>query len=202
VDAETFGSEQRAARRQEARAALGLREGEFWFLFAGTDGVRKGMLTVHAALREVPEARLLAVGPYDPASWRRDATRLGIAERIRYLPPRPDILFYFAAADALVAPSVLEPFGLIPLEAMACGLPVIISRPMGVAEIASAEDAVILERAEDAQELAGAMRRVMQDESLRARLATNASRRARMHPWDAIYQATQAELLAAARKHV
>jgi hypothetical protein len=46
------------------------------------------------------------------------------------------------------------------------------------------------------------MRRVMQDESLRARLATNASRRARMHPWDAIYQATQAELLAAARKHV
>jgi UDP-glucose:(heptosyl)LPS alpha-1,3-glucosyltransferase len=202
VDAETFGSEQRAARRQEARAALGLREGEFWFLFAGTDWVRKGMLTVHAALREVPEARLLAVGPYDPASWRRDATRLGIAERIRYLPPRPDILFYFAAADALVAPSVLEPFGLIPLEAMACGLPVIISRPMGVAEIASAEDAVILERAEDAQELAGAMRRVMQDESLRARLATNASRRARMHPWDAIYQATQAELLAAARKHV
>ena len=200
VDPETFGVEQRNALRAQARAELGLREGEFWFLFAGTDWVRKGMLTVHAAMREVPQARLLAVGPYDPASWKRHAERAGIAERIRYLPPRRDILFYFAAADALVAPSVFEPFGLIPLEAMACGLPVIITPPMGVAEIATPEDAVILQRAEDAGELAAAMRRVMEDAALREKLARNAPARARMHPWDAIYRATEAELLAVARK--
>ncbi len=200
VDAETFGVEQRNALRAQARAALGLRESEFWFLFAGTDWVRKGMLTVHAAMREVPQARLLAVGPYDPASWKRHAKRAGIAGRIRYLPPRRDIIFYFAAADALVAPSVFEPFGLIPLEAMACGLPVIITPPMGVAEIATPEDAVILKRADDAGELAAAMRRVIEDAALRAKLARNAPARARMHPWDAIYRATEAELLAVARQ--
>ncbi|MBI3663821.1 MAG: glycosyltransferase family 4 protein [Acidobacteria bacterium] len=200
VDGETFGVEQRNALRAQARAALGLGEGEFWFLFAGTDWVRKGMLTVHAALRELPQARLLAVGPYDPASWKRHAERAGIAGRIRYLLPRRDILFYFAAADALVAPSVFEPFGLIPLEAMACGLPVIISPAMGVAEIATPEDAVILRRADDPAELAAAMRRVMEDGALRAKLERNAPPRARMHPWDAIYRATEAELLAAARK--
>jgi UDP-glucose:(heptosyl)LPS alpha-1,3-glucosyltransferase len=200
VDAETFGPAQREALRTQARAELGLGEDEFWFLFAGTDWVRKGMLTVHAAMRETPQARLLAVGPYDPASWKRHAERAGIAGRIRYLPPRRDILFYFAAADALVAPSVFEPFGLIPLEAMACGLPVIITPPMGVAEIVTPEDAVILRQADDATELAVAMRRVMEDAGLRAKLARNAPPRARMHPWDAIYRATEAELLSAARQ--
>ena len=200
VDAESFSATQRDALRARARAELGLGEGEFWFLFAGTDWVRKGMLTVHAALREVPQARLLAVGPYDPVSWKRHAERAGIAGRIRYLPPRRDIIFYFAAADALVAPSVFEPFGLIPLEAMACGLPVIITPPMGVAEIVTPEDAVILRSADDAAELAAAMRRLMEDAALRAKLARNAPPRARMHPWDAIYRATEAELLAVARQ--
>ena len=200
VDAETFGPAQREALRAQARAALGLGEGEFWFLFAGTDWVRKGMLTVHEAMRELPQARLLAVGPHAPASWKRHAERAGIAGRIRYLPPRGDIIFYFAAADALVAPSVFEPFGLIPLEAMACGLPVIITPPMGVAEIVTPEDAVILKRAEDAGELAAAMRRVMEDAALRAKISKNAPARARMHPWDAIYRATEAEIKAAASK--
>jgi len=202
VDPEAFSAAQREALRGKARASLGLGEGEYWFLFAGTDWVRKGMLTVHAAMQQVPEARLLAVGPYHPALWRRHAERMGIAQRIYYLPPRRDILFYFAAADALVAPSVFEPFGLIPLEAMACGLPVILAPPMGVAEIVTREDAVILERAEDAGELAAAMRRVMEDGSLRARLAANGPQRARMHPWDAIFRATEAELLAAAQKYI
>ncbi|MCL4524205.1 MAG: glycosyltransferase family 4 protein [Acidobacteria bacterium] len=200
VDPESFSVAQREALRAQARAELKLREGEFWFLFAGTDWVRKGMLTVHAALREAPQARLLAVGPYDPASWKRHAERAGIAGRIRYLLPRRDIIFYFAAADALLAPSVFEPFGLIPLEAMACGLPVIITPPMGVAEIATPEDAVILHRADNAAELAAAMRRVMEDSALREKLARNAPARARMHPWDAIFRATETELLAVARK--
>ncbi len=194
VDPATFSVAQRDALRAQTRAELGLREDEFWFLFAGTDWVRKGMLTVHAALREVSQARLLAVGPSDNASWRADAERAGIAGRIRYLPPRRDIIFYFAAADAVVAPSVFEPFGLIPLEAMACGLPVIVAPPMGVAEIVTPEDAVILRRADDVTELAAAMRRVMEDAGLREKLAKNAPQRARMHPWDAIYQATEAEI--------
>ncbi len=199
VDAKTFDAAQRAALRAQARAELGLGEGEFWFLFAGTDWVRKGMLTVHAAMREVTDARLLAVGPDGSASWKRHAEQAGIAGRIRYLPPRRDILFYFAAADALVAPSVFEPFGLIPLEAMACGLPVIITTAMGVAEIATPEDAVILQCADDAAELAAAMRRVMEDSALRATLARNGPQRARMHPWDAIYKATEAEIKAVAK---
>ncbi len=201
VDSAAFAPERRAALRPQARRELGLQDGAFYFLFVGTDWVRKGLLTVFAALPAVSEAQLLVVGAEEPAAWQRASARCGGEARVRYLPRRADILYYYAAADALVAPSVYEPFGLMPLEAMACGLPSIITRPMGVAELVEPGEALILEDAEDPAALASAMRRVMGDAALRDKLISAGIARARAHSWDGMCDVTMEQLLAVAQRN-
>jgi UDP-glucose:(heptosyl)LPS alpha-1,3-glucosyltransferase len=190
VDTATFNRERRRELRESARKELGLAAEDFCFLFVGTDWVRKCLLTVLDALGRVPGALLYAVGPYDPASWRRYAERAGVAGRVRFPSRRADIVSYYAAADAVVAPSFYEPFGMVPLEAVACGVPVIITRQMGVAEVLDAESAIILDDPADSAALAQAMRRLMEEPELRQRLAFHGELRARMSPWDGICQAT------------
>ncbi|HUJ40887.1 MAG TPA: glycosyltransferase family 4 protein [Candidatus Acidoferrales bacterium] len=190
VDTVTFNRARRAELRESVRKELGLAPGDFCFLFVGTDWVRKCLLTVLDALAGVPAALLYAVGPYDPKSWRRHAQLAGVAGRVRFPPRRADIISYYAAADAVVAPSFYEPFGMVPLEAVACGVPVIITRQMGVAEILDAESAVILDDPSDSAALAEAMRRLMENPELRQRLVLHGELRARMSPWDGICQAT------------
>ncbi len=199
VNLREFDPALRKSLRPRARAELGLREGEFYFLFVGTDWVRKGMLAILEAMRKVPEANLLAVGPYNPEAYHRCAAQLGVAVRVRYLPRREDILYYYAAADALLAPSVYEPFGLIPMEAMACGLPTIITRAMGVAEVVTEQDALILSDAESTAELAQAMQQMLEQPELRSQLASSAMQRARQNSWDKMCEATLGALLETAR---
>ncbi len=198
VDSTVFYPEAREALRPQARAQIGLRDDDFAFLFVGTDWVRKGLLTVFAALAEVPEARLLVVGAESQAAYRQHCAELGIERRVRFLARRADILYYYAAGDALLAPSVYEPFGLIPLEAMACGMPVVITRMMGVTELVGSEDALILKDATSVPELVQAMRVLHSDAGLRARLATNGIRRAAAHSWDGMCDITLKELLTVA----
>ena len=190
VDTATFNRERRKELRESARSELGLRPDEFCFLFVGTDWVRKCLLTVLDALVHVPGALLCAVGPYDPATWRRYAERAGVRDRVRFPPRRPDVVSYYAAADAVVAPSFYEPFGMVPLEAVACGVPVIITRQMGVAEILDDDSAVILDDPSDSAALAKSMRRLMEDSALRENLVLHGELRARMNPWDGICRAT------------
>jgi UDP-glucose:(heptosyl)LPS alpha-1,3-glucosyltransferase len=202
VDAESFNRERRRELREPARKELGLGPADFCFLFVGTDWVRKCLLTVLDALARVPGALLYAVGPYDPASYQRYAERSGVAGRVRFPPRRADIVAYYAAADAVVAPSFYEPFGMVPLEAVACGVPVIITRQMGVAEVLDEESAIVLDDPADSAALAQAMCRLMDNPDLRQRLVLHGELRARMSPWDGICQATLAAIreTAASRK--
>lgn len=190
VDTATFNRERRWELREPARKELGLAAEDFCFLFVGTDWVRKCLLTVLDALGRVPGALLCAVGPYDPASWQKYAERAGVVGRVRFPPRRADIVAYYAAADAVVAPSFYEPFGMVPLEAVACGVPAIITRQMGVAEVLDGESAIVLDDPADSAALALAMRRLMEDADLRQRLVLHGELRARMSPWDGICRAT------------
>ena len=200
VSCETFTPQQRTERRACARRELGIRDDDFVFFFIGNNWLIKGLYHVMRALPAVPKVKLMIVGlgAEQPDSWRAFSRTLGVAHRITYLPKRPDIIHYYAAADALLAPSVYDTFPLMPMEAMACGLPVIISRNTGVAEIVGAEDCIVVEDVENAAELAAAMQRMATDADLRARLARNGLVLARNNRWDRIYQAVADELLRAA----
>ncbi|WP_201748319.1 glycosyltransferase family 4 protein [Aquabacterium fontiphilum] len=133
--------------RQRARAALGLRADEFIILQLGRMVPRKGVDNVIRALAlldaRVP-ARLLVVGGNHPSPdehltpeigrLRRLARCLGVHTQVTFTGQRSrDTLpLYYAAADVFVTTPWYEPFGITPLEAMACGRPVIGSAVGGI----------------------------------------------------------------------
>ncbi len=201
VNSAHFEPAQRLVLRDRARRELGIPADEFAFFFIGNNWLIKGLYHVMEALARVPRGTLYVVGVEfePPHSWQKHSRALGIASRVCYLPRRPDVIYYYAAADALVAPSVYDTFPLMPLEAMACGLPVIISRNTGVAEIVRDDDCLVVSQLDDPAELAEALRRISEDAGLRARLAANGLELACQRPWDGIYRAISAELVALAR---
>jgi glycosyltransferase involved in cell wall biosynthesis len=99
---------------------------------------RKGVDTAIHALRHVPDAELLIAGgppadllDEDPEvrRLRRIAEKAGVADRTRFLGrvTRPDVPALMRSADLVVTVPWYEPFGIVPLEAMACGVPVVAS---------------------------------------------------------------------------
>lgn len=202
VDTEQFNPRVRAELRSRARQELGVPDGQFTFVFLGNNWLIKGLQNVIRALAEVPAAHLVVVGVgYERAdSWQKLSASLGVAGRVHYVPRRADVEYFYGAADALLAPSVYDTFALMPLEAMACGLPVIISRNMGVAEIVGSDDCLMVEQVDDPRELSLAMQRIVEDADLRARLAQNGPRLAARHSWDANYRAIADVLLQTARR--
>jgi len=108
-----------------------------------------------------------------------------LENRVRFLAPRKDIEFYYAAADAYAGPSLQDSYGIPPVEAMACGLPVIVSASAGVAEIIThGVDGLILDDPTDSKVLATMIRHLYEDEALRSRLGERAAETARRYTWE------------------
>jgi len=87
----------------------------------------------------------------------------------------------YNAADVLVHPSLYEGFGLPPLEAMACGTPVVSSNRSSLPEVVG--DAGILVEPTDSAAIADAMERVFADRALRERMVAAGRERAKLFPW-------------------
>jgi UDP-glucose:(heptosyl)LPS alpha-1,3-glucosyltransferase len=112
------------------------------------------------------------------------ARERNVEERVQVLPPRVDVEFYYAAADAYAGPSLEDSFSMPVLEAMACGLPVIASAAAGVSEIISdGVDGLILQNPADAKALAALMQRIYDDSELRAGLGARAAGTAQQYTW-------------------
>lgn len=182
-----FTPEGRLALRRQARAALGLSDNAFAVLFIGNDWTTKGLPTLlrAAAAAEVPHLRLLVVGRDDTTLFEGLLRASPLRGCVTFLPTRGDVEFYYAAADCYVGPSLEDAFGLPPAEAMACGLPVIVSSRAGMTELVTdGFDALVLRDPYDTAELAGLLRRVVSDVPLRHRLGVQAAETLRRYTWD------------------
>jgi UDP-glucose:(heptosyl)LPS alpha-1,3-glucosyltransferase len=138
VDLEHFHPRQRAALRDAARAELGCRPRDTLFLFVGSGFARKGLGAAIDALAAAnqPAFRLAVVGrDRQQESFAERARRAGLGERVAFLGARDDVRPYYAAADCLILPSRYDPFPNTAIEALAMGLPVIVSSRCGAAEI-------------------------------------------------------------------
>jgi D-inositol-3-phosphate glycosyltransferase len=100
---------------------------------------RKGVDEVIEAMRRVPSAELVIAGgdgddDPDAARLRECASRAGLTDRVHLIGPvaRPDVPALLRSADAVVCVPWYEPFGIVPLEAMACGRPVVASAVGGI----------------------------------------------------------------------
>jgi glycogen(starch) synthase len=145
-------------------------------LYVGRVRRTKGLDTAIGALPKLPDAHLTVVGRGDPAyeaEVRTLADDLGVADRITWgaASTRDDLRAMYADADCLVFPSRWrEPLGLVPLEAMACGTPVVATGRGGSAEFCIDGVTCLRFAANDADELAACVQRLATDPDLRATL--------------------------------
>ena len=174
--------------RRACRQALGWAQAERRLLFVANDYARKGLDAALSALALLPPHILLTVvgHPGQKAHYQALAARLGLAERVTFLGSREDIVHLMAASDVLVHPTLEDSFGMVVLEAMALGLPVVVSAApyCGLsAELTDQTDACLLTDPKDPEAIAQGIQTVLDDPSLRARLAAGGQRQAQRRSW-------------------
>jgi glycosyltransferase involved in cell wall biosynthesis len=187
LESDKFSPERRRAMRQRSRAALGIPDEAFVVLLIGNDWKKKGLpcLLEAAAGLKCAQLRVLVVGQDALASYQEMIGRLGISDRVAFLPLRPDVEFYYAAADVYAGPSLEDAFALPPAEAMACGLPAITTRMAGASEIVThGQDGLILEDPTDVRTLTEWLQRLATDADWRQCMGDAASRTAAKYTWE------------------
>lgn len=181
--------------RGAARAELGVPAGARLVAWHGRVSVRtKGLdLLVDAwrdAVRQArrDDARLLLIGSGEDADWLRDRFAPELAERSviwvdEFVRERDRLFRYLQCADAYVFPSRHEGFPVAPLEAMACGIPVVAARASGISDMFPGEEADggVTVPVNDASALADAMVMLINDPDRAATMGAAARRRVTQH---------------------
>jgi glycosyltransferase involved in cell wall biosynthesis len=183
--------------RAHARRALGVPEEERLLVQIGRMVPRKGVDDVIRSIERLRRhhavmARLLVVGGDDeehgPSAMemrrlRRVAVEEGVSESVIFVGRRGgDVLrYYYSAADAFVTTPWYEPFGITPLEALACGTPVIGSAVGGIKYTVLDGETGFLVPPRDPDAIAAATAHLLGDEALRTRMGRNGIARVRRH---------------------
>jgi D-inositol-3-phosphate glycosyltransferase len=197
VDTDLF----RPGASAEARAALGLDAGPL-LLYVGRIAPIKGLTTLLDAVARLaarlPGLRLLVVGgeadePVDghEIRLRRRIDALGLGEAVRFVGAQPQhaLRDFYVAADALVLPSYYESFGMVALEAMACGTPVIASRVGGLTTTVRDGVTGFLVPEGDVAALAERLEHLLGDADLRWRVGREGVMWAAQHRWPCVAEA-------------
>lgn len=126
------------------------------------------------------------VGTVDPPALRRLAGELGVADRVAFLAPRPqaELAALYRAADAVVVPSFSESFGLVALEALASGTPVVASAVGGLVDVVGHGGGGTLVEGRDPRDYAAALLPYLTDAAARAAAGQAGRSRALRSSWD------------------
>jgi glycosyltransferase involved in cell wall biosynthesis len=193
-----FGS----VNREAARQSLGIAPEEKLVLYVGRFDPRKGIETLVRAVRrsalwETGSLKLFIGGGSRPGhsdGHERDrieeiVAELGMQGMVHFpgrLSPE-ELPTYYAAADVCVVPSHYEPFGLVAIEAMACGTPVVASDVGGLQFTVVSEETGLLASPKDAAAFAEAIDRILSDADWRAQLGQAARQRVQAKfSWDGV----------------
>ncbi len=168
------------------------------FVFVGRLEPLKGVSVIlHALARLMAEGRhrdlrLLILGDDggdgggEKARLQRLTAELGLGEQVRFLGPMPQLQLpvYYAAAEACLIPSYSESFGLVALEAQACGTAVVASNVAGLASVVRDGTTGFLVDGPDPGLYADRMRRLLEEPGLAIRMGRNGRRRAEGFTWE------------------
>jgi UDP-glucose:(heptosyl)LPS alpha-1,3-glucosyltransferase len=175
--------------RSAARQALGLPAQGLLVLFVANDYARKGLdALLQAMTRLSGDVGLAVVGNPKPIPrYRELAGQLGLQERVYFLGSLNDLTPAYIAADCLAHPTLEDSFAMVVLEAMAHGLPVVVSGPThcGISkQLHPGGEALLLEDPRDAARLAERLAAVLQQPALAQQLRQQALVFAQAHSWE------------------
>ncbi|MEA2210291.1 MAG: UDP-glucose:(heptosyl)LPS alpha,3-glucosyltransferase [Solirubrobacteraceae bacterium] len=190
-DDRVFNPARREALRTQARVGFGFSERDQVLLFAANELERKGFDVLLAAIAKLPHGRVLGAGRVAPSV--RLLRESGIGDRVHWAGHVSDMTHLYAAADALVLPTRYEPWGLVIVEALGSGLPVVTSRLAGAAEaVREGETGLLLDDPRDPEELVAALRWVC---SRSARPAAQVSDSVADYTWERVIRRYEAVLV-------
>lgn len=180
--------------RRGARIALDLPDDAPVILFVGRIQPLKGpdvaIRALHALGRR--DALLLIVGGASGSAGDGEVARahqlvdeLGLHDQVRFVPPQPHHILstYYRSADVVVVPSRSESFGLVALEAAACGIPVVASAVGGLQSLVDDGETGFLINDRDPAVFAKAIARILDEPMLAASMSAASSRRAGRYTW-------------------
>ena len=135
---ERFELGEKSEMRTYLREAFGFKQNDFVFLLVGSGFFMKGLDRAIRAIAALPEAqkirvKLVAVGQDKPEPMLKIAKKLGVLENVVISKGRPDIPKLMQGADVYIHPAYRENTGLVLLEALACGLPALVTETCGYA---------------------------------------------------------------------
>jgi UDP-glucose:(heptosyl)LPS alpha-1,3-glucosyltransferase len=174
---------------------LNVSANDFVLFFAGNEFGRKGLQTVVESLGQWNDSsvKLVVAGDDDPEPYRRAGAKFGVENQLRFLGKISGPEKFFLAADVFVLPTYYEPFGMVIIEAMAAGIPVITSAAAGAVEdLLDGVHGLYLDNPLSADELVEALRRIRGDCALAGELAANGLKESLRFSWDTIAEQTLA----------
>jgi UDP-glucose:(heptosyl)LPS alpha-1,3-glucosyltransferase len=188
-DGGLFSPVGRARDRADMRRSIGATADDVVVLIVANEWHRKGLGVLIEAVGALndPRVRLDLVGMRAPDDYRPLAQRLGLAARLHWHGPSANVARFHAAADVFALPTTYEPFGLVIIESMASGLPVITSRLAGASPaISDGENGLLLDDPRDVSQLTAQLGRLL-DASERDRMGTAAAATVGEYEWQQVF---------------
>lgn len=141
------------------------RKKPFQFLFIGNGFRRKGLLFLLQGLEQIKQEDLkcTVVGKdKEMHFFKKIVQKLGLKEKVIFTGPKASVIPYYQAADALVIPSIYDPFANVTIEAMAMGLFVVSSQYNGAKEILTKDTGEVIEKLTDPQSIAQSLKKALE----------------------------------------
>ncbi|MDB9823346.1 glycosyltransferase family 4 protein [Deltaproteobacteria bacterium] len=188
VDGSLIKDEVNNENRETTRRRLGIGIDDLVILFVGTEFRRKGLdalLRGFALIVRTDMKLVIAGGGEKRRRYKRIVRELGIESNVIFLGLVQDMEDIYGMSDIYILPTLSEPAGMAPIEAMAAGIPTIISssRYAGSAEKVRDGEALILEHPDQPRDIADALSGLM-DKSKRTSLGAKGRELAKQLTWD------------------
>ena len=193
VNLERFNPIHKETYRDIIRQRYNLKSDDRVILFPAHEFKRKGLFQLIHVCKTLIDKNLyvLVAGNDNPSQFKSLIIKLGLKERIIFTGPTLEMEKLLAASDFLVFPSAYEPFGLVVLEAMAAGLPVVVPKKVGASELITDHiDGILIENHDDIIELVHAVQSLIEIPTLSRSIGFNARKTAERYPWSVAAERT------------
>jgi glycosyltransferase involved in cell wall biosynthesis len=185
--------------KDECRVQLGLPLDKKIVLFLGYLSPYKGpdiiVRAMSRIIKEVPDALLLFVGEGIMGEELKSLSKkLGVDKHIKFAGFVGDSFkkaLFYKSADIFAFPSLSEIFGIVNLEAMACGIPIVASKVGGIPDVVKNGENGLLVPPRDSEDLADAVIYLLENKDIREQMGKNGRKKAKDYSWETIAEDTE-----------